>query len=51
MKLQWGVVVPVEHRIVGVGPWRRLTTASRECGSGLAGCRAEEKPKKQNAGA
>jgi hypothetical protein len=46
MKLQWGVVVPVEHGIVGVGRLRRLTTASRERGDGLAGCLAEGKPKK-----
>jgi hypothetical protein len=38
MKLQWGVVVPVEHGIVIVGRWRRLMTASRERGGGLVGC-------------
>jgi hypothetical protein len=38
MKLQWGVVVPVEHGIVGVGRRRRLMTVSRERGGGLAGC-------------
>jgi hypothetical protein len=38
MKLQWSVVMPVEHEIVGAGRRRRLTTANREHGGGLAEC-------------
>jgi hypothetical protein len=35
MKLQWGVVMLGEHGIVGVGRWRRLTTATREYGGAV----------------
>jgi hypothetical protein len=35
-ELQWGIVVPVEHGIVGVGRRRWLTTVSRDGAGGLA---------------
>jgi hypothetical protein len=38
MKLQWGVMVLVEHGIMGVGQRGRLTMASTEHGGGPAGC-------------